>query len=502
MISLHEHFKRTLGTYRALFVDDYHVSEVQNLTKQLHQPTKHEGNPLLVGEGDEGDYVVLHGSVLHDPEDDLYKMWYMGGQGYHYAISKDGVTWKKPDLGVFGDRRQPDNAVFRGAWPRQYVAHEVIIQGVSVILDEHASVADERFKLFTFCTAPVPVQEKLGGQCEYGYYTATSPDGIHWSCCDTPVLSKRQNDPRMSDCNTCMYDPLGNRFIAFTKRHIPRGDSTGDQDIHHRARGVSFSEDFVHWTNPVTCLYADDFDPPDMQLYRQNGWAYEGMYLGLVEPYYSSRHNPTMPMCRDTQLVSSRDGEHWFRAGNRDTFIPIGGPGTWDAFMIDTPSNGPFIKGDELWFYYGGRQKRHNFQEGFFANGDDENRSAIGLATLRRDGFVSYDTGDDEGILRTKPVIFPAGRELRVNADASRGSLQVEIITVTEDPEAQLRDWGIQYGEPLEGFDLSSSLPLTADSVDHAMQWTHGADIAGLGDRLLAFRFRLRNASLYSFWID
>ena len=89
-----------------------------------------------------------------------------------------------------------------------------------------------------------------------------------------------------------------------------------------------------------------------------------------------------------------------------------------------------------------------------------------------------------------------------MNADASRGSLQVEIITVTEDPEAQLRDWGIQYGEPLEGFDLSSSLPLTADSVDHAMQWTHGADIAGLGDRLLAFRFRLRNASLYSFWID
>ena len=79
------------------------------------------------------------------------------------------------------------------------------------------------------------MQAELGGRGEYGYYTATSPDGIHWRCSDTPVLSKREDDPRMSDCNTCMYDPLGNRFIAFTKRHIPRGDSFGDQDIHHRA---------------------------------------------------------------------------------------------------------------------------------------------------------------------------------------------------------------------------------------------------------------------------
>lgn len=71
-----------------------------------------------------------------------------------------------------------------------------------------------------------------------------------------------------------------------------------------------------------------------------------------------------------------------------------------------------------------------------------------------------------------------------------------------KDPEAQLQDWGIRYGEPLAGFDLSSSLPLTADSTDCPVRWTHGPDIAGLGGRLLAFRFHLRNASLYGFWID
>ena len=271
MILLHEHFKRTLGRHRARFVDDYYVSSAKNLSKRLHQPTKHEANPILVGS-------LLLGS---------------------------------------GD---------------------LIIQGISVILDEKASRADERFKLFTFQASPVRSASQAESEpvCEYGYYTATSADGIHWRCCDTPVLSKRHHDPRMSDCNTCMYDPLGNRFVAFTKRHIPRGDGTGGET----------------------------------------------------------------------------------------------------------------------------------------------------------------------GVLQTRPLIFSAGRRLGVNAEASRGSLHVEVIAVTEDPAAELQDWGIQDGEPIAGFAISTCLPLTADSTDHAVTWTHGGDFADLRDRLVAFRFHLRNASLYSFWID
>ena len=110
------------------------------------------------------------------------------------------------------------------------------------------------------------------------------------------------------------------------------------------------------------------------------------------------------------------------------------------------------------------------------------------------------DAGDEAGVLRTRPVIFP-GRELRVNADASRGSLQVEIITVTEDPDPSC--WiGASVRRAACGVRPLVEPALTADSTDCPVRWTHGTDISGLSGRLLAFRFHLRNASLYSFWIS
>lgn len=56
-----------LSTHRQHFVDDFLVAETHGLRKTLHQPVKHAANPILEGEGDEGEYIVLHGSVLHDP---------------------------------------------------------------------------------------------------------------------------------------------------------------------------------------------------------------------------------------------------------------------------------------------------------------------------------------------------------------------------------------------------------------------------------------------------
>ena len=39
----------------------------------------------------------------------------------------------------------------------------------------------------------------------------------------------------------------------------------------------------------------------------------------------------------------------------------------------------------------------------------DEKFAAIGLATLRKDGFVSYDATMEEGVLTTKPILFELG---------------------------------------------------------------------------------------------
>ena len=517
-----EQFTYKIGTDRQLFVDDYLVAETRRLKKTLHQPTKHSDNPLIVAaEGEKSPKDDIHpygiyfqGSIVFDPEDELYKIWY-GSYGYRYcyAFSRDGFEFTKPDLDVF-DTQQPRNMVYWGAFPHEWIRDRyIVMQTVSVVLDEHCKNPDERFKLMCFQAAArqrpasfassihtaEATPDEIRQQVPSGCYTAVSADGIHWRPNRTPVLSKA-DDPLMSDTITLNYDPLKNRFMAFTKRHIVRGDGTGDQDTIQRARGISFSEDFVHWTRPISILYADDQDPRDMQFYRMNGWTYEGMYLGMIEAYHSSHTNPDKPLYRDVQLVSSRDCEHWFRSGNRQTFLPVGGPGTWDAYMLDTPSNGPFVKGDELWFYYGGRPKHHNYQPGYFMTDDREN-AAIGLAVLRRDGYVSYDADAEAGTLLTKPFTFEQGRALHLNADARRGAIRVEVLTAEEDPKAELRMWGIKYGAAVKDFETETCQALTQDQADHTLAWKNGEDISSLKGRLIALRFHMQQASLFSWWI-
>ncbi len=109
---------------------------------------------------------------------------------------------------------------------------------------------------------------------------------------------------------------------------------------------------------------------------------------------------------------------------------------------------------------------------------------SLGLARLRLDGFVSVEAGPAEGSLTTRPFRCSGG-ELRVNADAAGGSLQVEAITL--------------YGAPIPGFTRADCTPIDSDSTDHVVRWKGGnLDPAGQPVRL---RFFLRQSSLYSFQV-
>ena len=128
-----------------------------------------------------------------------------------------------------------------------------------------------------------------------------------------------------------------------------------------RALGISCSDDFEHWTKPHTCLTPDDYDDRSVNLYNMSGFVYEDMYLGFLELYYSDDNQPSeLARAKDVQLITSRDGEHWWRAGDRKPFLsPSGVPGNWDAYMLDINSSGPISQGDELRIYYGGRAHHH-----------------------------------------------------------------------------------------------------------------------------------------------
>ena len=491
---------------RVLFVDDLYVTETKGLTRRLHQPKKHPATPVITGDLPwEDNHATLHGTVLLDPVDGLFKAWYkIGPDGCDcaYAVSKDGVEWEKPLLEIFPRGDRPTNIVYRGIDPSLLDREMFNMENVSVMIPPGEADPQRRYKMFTF-QAPISKEAREEYSDKYfGHYVAYSPDGIHWSARPEPVLNKSDDDPAIGDCHTCMYDPLKDRFIAFTKQQfIEKPSGTGDFGSMARVRSISFSDDFEHWTRPQTCLVPDDQDHRCMHFYNMSGFVYEGMYLGLLEIYYSDDNHPTMPRMCDIQLISSRSGDRWWRAGGREPFLsPSGQAGQWDAYMLGCQSGGPIARGDELWFYYGGSAQHHVPQCSRYPQ--DEGMYAIGLSTLRRDGFVSYDAGAAGGTLTTKPVHFQKGSALHVNAEV-RGQLSAEVVSIIEEHEIPLYQelWRYRTGRPIEGFTLSDCKALSGDHLDATIGWT-GGDIGVFKGQLIALRFHLTDGSLYSFWIE
>ena len=497
-----DHYKCSIGNERHLFVDDALVQRTRNVAKRLHQPVKHPANPVIRGDLPyENDYAVLHGTVLREP-DGRFRAWYLSGTGaLAYAESEDGLAWRKPLLDRYRIDGSDTNVVYWTQHPELARRDEWKFGGGSIMSDPGAPPA-ERYRMFTF-EVPLSDAARERFRTGYGYYAISSPDGIRWPTEQSPVLTRRDDDPHMSDANACMYDPLRRRFIAFTKRHQVRPDAVGDQGVMSRVRGISFSDDFRAWTPPVNCLLPDDRDPRDVQFYRQGGWTHQGMYLGLLEIYHSDPDNPTQPLMRDLQLISSRDGELWWRAGGRRTFIPCGPVGSWDGQMLDLNAGGPIDVGDEHWIYYGGRAYPHEINDELFP-WDGPRGAGIGVATLRRDRYVSYDAGPETGEVVTRLLRFERGTSLHVNARTGPdGFLRCEVLDSIERhgiPRRQLFwDWGI--GAPLAGFGAEACRPVTGDHLDAGIRWRGGRSIGELAGRWVALRFVMRDCSLFAFQI-
>lgn len=106
---------------------------------------------------------------------------------------------------------------------------------------------------------------------------------------------------------------------------------------------------------------------------------------------------------------------------------------------------------------------------------------AIGLVSLRRDGFVSLSAGHDPGQFTTRSFTAPPGK-LLLNVDGRDGDCRVEVVDST-------------------GAVLAGSQPLAGDLC--RMEIDDIADLGTLaGQSSIQLRFTLRNAKLFSYWFE
>jgi hypothetical protein len=472
---------------RQLFVDDFLI-ERSDLKRTFHRATFYENNPVIKADqpwetsGESYFLSPAQGGVFYDPNDQLFKIWYLHsteGDYYcdslGYATSEDGIHWKKP---VFTESKKPDA---ESVSPKE--GTNLVLQGRrtcngSVILDYNAKSPEERFKMFS--------SDDLRDTwyCVY----RTSPDGIHWSA---PLVQR----PVWGDYVIVFYNPFRRMWVYASRID---GGEVGrsraymeNRDPRKLAERVPYNEvmnvegDSVYWVGP------DDLDPrhpdPDYkdikpQLYGLAVAPYESLMLGLFE-IWSGPENTTvreegLQKRNDILLGFSRDGFHWDRRW-RERFIACSWKkGTWNFGNARPVGGCCLVVGDKLYIYFSARKEDKTGMHG---------NATTGLAFLRRDGFASMDAGSNTETLTTRPVTFK-GKHLFVNVDCPEGELKAEVLDTD--------------GEIIEPFTLANCEAISADKTLVQVNWQENKDLADLAGKPVRFRFHLRNGSLYAFWVS
>jgi len=295
-----------------------------------------------------------------------------------------------------------------------------------------------------------------------------------------------------------LYDAARKKYV-FVKRAIER---TRFRRMSHTA----FSDDFVHWEVDPYIFAPDESDAvraaergaERVDFYSEAVIPYEGIYLGWVDCFYLSNVGKigTKDQYHDGSIESevmwSRDAVHWIRVEPGCAALPRGPAGAFDhGFVMISMS--PIVQGDEVWLYYTGARCTHacgGMIDGRPAIDDhdhgrkDYQSMSIGLARWKLDRFVSLDADNASRSVITRPLEF-CGRSLVINADASGGEVRVELQDAA--------------GNAIEGYEAAKSRPLRGDSLAHSVKWTGGSELPDV--RPLRLRFKMRNASLFSFTV-
>lgn len=458
---------------RCLFLNLDHITRMDRLYRRVHQPQRHPENPILKGESPWETLASLYGTVIYDPKGNLFKMWYLTGPYIDsmiqvrqrqalgnitllaYATSTNGVNWDKPILNQLDiDGSKQNNLIDIG---------RTNCEGMAVLYDPQDPNPDRRYKGFYWEHGGIDEFIQLDGQTLWGegegdgMWISFSPDGVRWTNYEHNPIMDLGSDTTQS----LVWDPQIQKYVVFGRfgaggRKIARAESA----------------DCINFSQPKLVFECDEIDEEGTQFYGMPINLYEGLYLGMTWIYREGVDGTI-----DTSLASSRDGIHWQRVLDRQTFLSLGPSHSWEDGMVRISQN--FITvGDQIFLYYGGVNGPHTGQK--FKRIERVHKPMLGLATLRRDGFVSLDAGKEEGYLLTKPLTID-NQELHINVDASCGYL---VIIITDD-----------QGDQIDGY---TSPHITGDHLN--LNVTFDRPIKELMGKKVRLKFQLKKSSLYSYW--
>ncbi len=452
-----------------LFFDDHFLHSRSNLERRIGQPSPVQEATLL---DPHADVAWGYPSVIHDEESGLWRCYYQGevpGKSRTVvplvAESDDGIHWCLPDL---SDRLQiPDRQA-----PHQLLDNERFHEwcGVHLISDSPRSGARYRGMVLS------PADEI--GQRES--LVVESRDGIKW----TYVEDARWH-PTGADPGQFTYWNAHRQAYSITLR-----PSLADRRI-----ALAETADWRNFSEPELALQADALDSPSALLYGMPVFPYESIYIGFLWVYHTDpvvyrdekflsgtlEMQPGDDTSRilgkiDCQLTYSMNGWH-FQRTLRDPFIPNSPPGQYGSGCI-YPSSMVAVD-DELRIYSStstGEHAQFRFDPG-------SRQAAITMHTLRTDGFVYLEPAGGTGELTTRWLLWGAD-ELHLNISAPHGEALVQVMDA--------------FGEPIDGYAYSDSMPTSGDSTSATPRWNDGRTLGALAGQVVRLGVRITNGRLYA----
>jgi len=383
-----------------------------------------------------------------------------------YAVSKDGIRWKKPSLGVHeynGGRKNNivmtegggGNTVFKDPTARPTSRYKMIYGGGPRLIHHHKDIP------------PYPGYHAI--------YGVASADGIHWR-------KPRLIMPWYTDCtNVCYWDDRIRKYVAFVRYNetmiYRNGETFRWKGNFYRAVGRAESNDFWNLPKPSNILEpaANELAPAIDRLEIYNTSAVKYPFAADSYFLFPGYYCPGVEMT-DIHLATSRDGVNYTRW--RDPFLGVGPEGAFDSKMTHMLT-GMIRRDTEIMMYYVGADYLHDIKE------HPRKRGGIGRATVRLDGFVSQDARWTGGNLVTIPLRF-GGRRLELNMNAGAGGrLKVELLS--------------RSGKPVAGYTTQDADWLCGNDVRKTVTWNGKNNLPAIKGKTVRLNFIGKGVKLYAF---
>ena len=238
-------------------MDRFLIDRMDGLQLRLHHPQP-AGVALRLDRPWEG---IISGYITVIQDGDRYLMYYRGrpstsradgsaeaGEVACVAQSADGMTWTRPNLGLFEVSGTRDN---------------------NVVLDGPKNVT-HNFCPFIDTRPGVPASERfkaVGGTGKAGLFGYVSPDGMHWK----PVRKEALITQGAFDSqNVVFWSQAEDCYLCYFRTWKKIGDGG------YRWITRATSKDFLNWSAPVDMSFGDA--PP------------EHLYTNQTQPYFRAPH--------------------------------------------------------------------------------------------------------------------------------------------------------------------------------------------------------------------